>query len=84
MSKLQKHIDKTQSTQEIEFRIQTLQNARIHYEKNPSEQQNYIVLIDNNEVNQASINKVDEWLQILGDSLKAIATKELKNIIRDT
>ena len=54
------------------------------YVHQQNEQQNYIVLIDYNEVKQASIEKIDEWLQILGDGLKTIATKELKAIIRDT
>jgi hypothetical protein len=38
------------------------------------------VLIDNSEVKESTIQKVNEWLEILGDSLKQIATKELKAI----
>jgi len=38
------------------------------------------VLIDNSEVKESTISKVEEWLEILGDSLKQIATKELKAI----
>jgi hypothetical protein len=41
------------------------------------------VLIDNSEVKENTISKVDEWLQILGDSLKVIAYKELKSIKND-
>jgi dynein heavy chain len=84
MSKLQKQIDKSQSTQEIEQKINTLQMSRSIMQQHQNEQQNYIVMIDKSELAQASISKVDEWLQILGDSLKQIATKELRNIIRDT
>ena len=51
--------------------------------KQDNEQTNYIVLIDNAEVKENTIIKVDEWLQILGDSLKTIAAKELKSIKTD-
>jgi dsRNA-specific ribonuclease len=49
----------------------------LHHE---NEQLNYFVLIDNSEVKESTIQKVNEWLEILGDSLKQIATKELKAI----
>lgn len=52
--------------------------------QNDSEQQNYFVLIDNSEVKESTILQVGEWLQILGESLKAIATKELKAIMTET
>jgi len=35
-----------------------------------NEQQNYFVLIDNSEVKESTISKVNEWLDILGESLK--------------
>lgn len=84
MSKLQKSIEKSQSTPEIEQKINTLQMSRSLMQQFQNEQQNYIVMIDKSELAQASISKVGEWLQILGDCLKQIATKELRNIIRDT
>lgn len=45
-----------------------------------NEQQNYFVLIDQSEVNESTIKKVDEWLNILGECLKQIASKELHQI----
>ena len=50
MSKLQKQIDKNPSTQDIELRIQNLINSKYMYVHQQNEQQNYIVLIDYNEV----------------------------------
>lgn len=44
---------------------------------------NYFVLIDNSEVKQSTIQKIEEWLLILGDSLRLIASKELKSIRND-
>ena len=83
MTKLQKAIDKNQSTQEIEKRILVFKHYRDLNMKQDNEQMNYFVLIDNAEVKENTIIKVDEWLQILGDSLKTIAAKELKSIRLD-
>jgi dynein heavy chain len=83
MTKLQKQIDKNQSTQEIEKRILVFKHYRDLNLKQDNEQQNYFVNIDNSEVKESTILKVDEWLQILGDSLKVIASKELKAIRND-
>jgi hypothetical protein len=33
------------------------------------------VLIDNSDLNKKTIEKIDEWLEILGESLKGIASK---------
>lgn len=84
MNKLQKTIEKSQSTQEIEKRIIIFKKYRELNQQNDNEQQNYFVLVDNSEVKEATIQKVNEWLQILGDSLKMIATKELKQIMAET
>jgi len=78
MSKLQKSIERSQSTQEIEKRILVFKHYRDLNLKHDNEQSNYFVLIDNAEVKENTVIKVDEWLQILGDSLKIIASKELK------
>jgi dynein heavy chain len=83
MTKLQKNIDKTQSTPEIEEKILAFKNFRYQNLKQNNEHENYFVLIDITEVKENSISKVDEWLQILGDSLKMIANKELKSIKND-
>lgn len=45
---------------------------------------NYFVLIDNSEVKQASIDKVEEWLTTIGDILMRMATAELRSIQKDT
>jgi hypothetical protein len=62
MTKLQKAIDKSQSTQEIEKRILVFKHYRDLNMKQDNEQTNYIVLIDNAEVKENTIIKVDEWL----------------------
>ena len=51
--------------------------------KIPDEARNYFVLVDHSEVKQATIEKVGEWLTLLGDSLIDMATKELNSIIKD-
>jgi len=41
------------------------------------------VLVDHSEVKQVTIEKANEWLALLGDSLVDMATKELGQIIKD-
>ena len=62
MTKLQKAIDKSQSTQEIEKRILVFKHYRDLNMRQDNEQTNYFVLIDNAEVKENTIIKVDEWL----------------------
>lgn len=62
MIKLQKAIDKSQSTQEIEKRILVFKHYRDLNMRQDNEQTNYFVLIDNAEVKENTIIKVDEWL----------------------
>lgn len=42
------------------------------------------MLIDNSDLHQKTIDKINEWLAILGESLKAIASKQLKQILEQT
>jgi len=58
--------------------------AKQQYIQQNNEQQNYFVLIDNSEVKQASIDKVDEWLEAFGEILNKMATNELKQIMKET
>lgn len=51
--------------------------------KVPDEARNYFVLVDHSEVKQVTIEKVGEWLNLLGDLLIDMATKELNSIIKD-
>jgi hypothetical protein len=44
----------------------------------PNEQANWYVLVDNSEVKQATIDKVAEWLEVVGDILKKMASTELQ------
>jgi dynein heavy chain len=48
------------------------------------EMSNFFVLIDNSEVNNACIQKTEEWLEAYGEILKKMANSLLKDIIRDT
>jgi mevalonate kinase len=36
------------------------------------------------EVKESTIQKIGEWIQIFGETLKGIALKELKNIMNET
>jgi phenylalanyl-tRNA synthetase alpha subunit len=84
MTKMQKQIDKNQSTKEIEKRIILIKNILQHHLKREKEQNNYIVLIDNSDLHHKTIDKINEWLAILGESLKAIASKQLRQIVEQT
>jgi hypothetical protein len=84
MTKLQKQIDKSQSTQDIEKKILVFNHYRELNLHQSNEQQNYFVMIDNSEVKESTINQVGEWLALLGDSLKTIANKELRAIMNET
>lgn len=44
---------------------------------------NFFVLINYQEVKQQAFEKVNEWLNVLGESLIDISTKELANIVKD-
>jgi dynein heavy chain len=50
----------------------------------PDQVRNFFVLVDHIEVKQKTISQAGIWLEILGNSLKDIATKQLNLIIRDT
>ena len=41
------------------------------------------MLIEYHEVKQQALEKVNEWLSVLGNSLIEISTKELKNIVNE-
>jgi len=41
-------------------------------------------MIDSSQIQQKAIEKIDEWLKMLGDSLKGIASQELNAIIGQT
>ena len=84
MTKMQKLIEKNQSTKEIERRILTIKGLLDQQMKKDQEQNNYIVLIDNSDLHHKTIDKIKEWLEILGDSLKNIASKQLKQIVEQT
>ncbi len=43
----------------------------------------FFVLIDYREVKQQAQDKVSEWLNVLGESLIDISSKELKNIVNE-
>jgi dynein heavy chain len=84
MTKIQKQLEKSQNTADIERMIVSFKSLKQTYIAQSNEQQNYFVLVDNSEVKQASIDKVDDWLECLGDILKRMATADLKQIIKET
>lgn len=84
MIRMQRTMEKNQNTAEIEKAIVSLRNQKQVYINNPNEQTNCFVLIDNSEVKQAAIDKVDEWLTTIGEILLKLATSELKSIQKDT
>jgi len=49
----------------------------------PDMNSSFFVLIDYREVKQQAQDKVSEWLNVLGESLIDISSKDLKNIINE-
>lgn len=49
-----------------------------------NDQNNYFILIDSSEIKQGAIEKLDEWLETIGDILKKIAGNELRAIQKET
>lgn len=84
MTKVQKQIEKSRSTQDIEQMILKFRQFRDFNDSKDSEQQNYFVIIDNSDVKDITLKKAGEWLDFLGDSLMSNATKELRTIMRET
>lgn len=84
MSRLQKQIDKNQSTADIEKLIFVFKQYRKDAKRMPDTVRNFFIQVDHIEVKQKTIMQAGMWLDILGNSLKDIATKSLNLIIRDT
>ena len=74
---------KNQQTFKIEESILSLKRYYQQIEDMPDMNYNFFVLINYQEVKQQAFEKVNEWLNVLGDSLIEISTKELNNIVKD-
>jgi dynein heavy chain len=83
MAKLQKQIDKHQTTGMIEKHIVSFQKYILDMQRMSDYTRNYFVLIDYTEVKQKTIEKLHEWLDILGQSLREIALVAYRGIISD-
>jgi len=84
MIKMQKQLEKTQNTAEIERAITQLRGRKAVFQQQADEYPNYFIIIDMTEIKQAAIERTDEWLEMLAEIMKKIAGSELKNIIRET
>lgn len=62
MIKMQKQLEKSQSTQEIELSIVTFINKKKEYEKMTNEQSNYFIMVDSSEIKSEAVTKMNEWL----------------------
>jgi hypothetical protein len=85
MQRIQKQIEKSQSSRLIDIEsyilsYKSMKEAQMNDNKKYS---NYFILVDNSDVKDQIIKKIDDWLAVLGESLKNIASKELKNIMID-
>jgi hypothetical protein len=78
MAKMQKNLEKSQNLSAIERQIFNLKAAQQGYYSMANESPNWYVLVDNSEVKQATIDKVAEWLEVVGDILKKMASTELQ------
>ena len=84
MTKTLKSIEKTSSTTALETYITSFQTLRQQALTSDFINGNYFVMIDSSQIQQKAIEKIDEWLKMLGDSLKSIASQELGSIIAQT
>jgi len=83
LTKLQKMLFKNQQTYKIEDSILSLKRYYNQIQEMPDMNYNFFVLIDYHEVKQQAFEKVNEWLNVLGESLIDISSKELKNIVNE-
>jgi dynein heavy chain len=83
LTKLQKMLFKSQQTFKIEESILSLKRYQQQIEDMPDMNYNFFVLINYQEVKMQATEKVNEWLNVLGDSLIEISTKELNAIVKD-
>ena len=83
LTKLQKMLFKNQQTFKIEESILSLKRYYQQIEDMPDMNYNFFVLINYQEVKEQAFEKVNEWLNVLGESLIDISTKELANIVKD-
>jgi hypothetical protein len=71
---MQKNIEKSHSVTNIEMKILGFKQIRkIDIKRKTDSHQNALVLVDYSEVKRNAIEKVDEWLQLLGKVLNDIA-----------
>ena len=83
LTKLQKMLFKNQQTFKIEESILSLKRYYQQIHEMPDMNYNFFVLINYQEVKSQAFEKVNEWLNVLGESLIDISQKELKNIVND-
>lgn len=81
--KMQKNIEKSHSVTNIEMKILGFKLIRkIDIKRKTDSHQNALVLVDYSDVKRNAIEKVDEWLQLLGKVLSDIAKAALVKIMR--
>jgi hypothetical protein len=77
-------LEKSGNTAEIEKNINRIKKSRDTFVKWENFQQNYFIMVDNTDIQHATITKFDEWLSLLGELVRTIATKELNGIVQLT
>lgn len=82
--KIQRQMDRNPSTMLIERLIAAFKKHKSEIKASPKEMKNYFMSIDNTEVINSCIAKINEWLNMFGEGLQKIAESELKSIQRDT
>ena len=83
-NKMQRSLDRNPSTHYIERFISYYKRSRTEIESLPKDAKNFFMVIDNSEVISSCLQKFEEWLKMLGNGLKDIASKELNMVIRET
>jgi hypothetical protein len=63
-------LEKSGNTAEIERNINRIKKSRDQFVKWDNMQQNYFIMVDNTDIQNATITKFDEWLHLLGELVR--------------
>ena len=74
MNRLARELQRNTSTSLIENRIIQRESQRTFIQSLPSEGRNFFILIDNSQVKARILDKLQEWLSMLGDGLNDLAS----------
>mmetsp|Transcript_40960 Transcript_40960/g.47071 ORF Transcript_40960/g.47071 Transcript_40960/m.47071 type:complete len:872 (+) Transcript_40960:2789-5404(+) len=82
-NKVQKNLDKNASTGYIDRYLSFYKKLTKDIENFPQQYPSYFIIIDFTNVKQKCMEKNEEWLEMLGDKLKQMATSNINEITEE-